>query len=352
MNAGTEAWETPPLGSVDLHPTSAPNGARQFQARLIEIGPRVTSVGADWAVLTFAWAPGRYLRALAFPTVWRQLPTIVEGESYRVLGEVAFRDEVPIIRVLAMEGASPFTESMLDARSRRLKVRDSTQSGTTKGASVSASRDRQLDLPKCLIDDDNDRAIAILRKYYGTLAAGGGFTGSAFDTFDPSGTRAASANTFTSDDLVSVTLLSVTVPPRATLELLVRKRRQFEVLLEAVGPDREFAEEPSVSKEDFAPAWELWRALEALPGVGATITSKLMARKRPRLIPIFDSIIDAHALGDTGIHWRPLHSTLRRDDGAIHKRLTRIRDGAGIDQSVSALRVFDVLTWMEGSGHS
>src|ERR1035438_10441084 len=135
-------------------------------------------------------------------------------------------------------------------------------------------------------------------------------------------------------------------------EMLVLQRRRFEVLLESIAPDRDLANEASVAESDFRPAWELWRALSELPGLGPTTVSKLMARKRPRLIPIFDSVIDRIILGGTGVLWLPMHAALRENDRALHERLLRVRARAGLDESISVLRVFDVLAWMDGSGHS
>ena len=77
-----------------------------------------------------------------------------------------------------------------------------------------------------------------------------------------------------------------------------------------------------------------------------------MVRKRPRLIPIFNSVIDATVLGGRGVRWGPMHSALREGDHALHNRLLRIRSVAGLNESISALRIFDVLTWMDGSGNS
>ena len=147
---------------------------------------------------------------------------------------------------------------------------------------------------------------------------------------------------------MAVTLLSVKVPGRAAYELLGPQRRRFEVLLEAVGPDRDFALEESVSEDDFTPGWGLWRSLENLPGLGPTTVSKLMARKRPRLFPIYDTVIDRAVLGGTGVLWAPLHAALRSDTLALQGRLIRIRIAAGLDERVSALRVFDVVSWMDG----
>lgn len=210
-----------------------------------------------------------------------------------------------------------------------------------------------FELPASLRDPSDDRAAAVLASYYRPLSGkAGGYTGGQFDAFDPSGTRSASANTFTADDLVAVSLLSVDVPGRAATQMLVTQRRRFETLLEAIGPDRDLSAEGSVAEPSFRPAWELWRALAALPGLGPTTVSKLMARKRPRLIPIFDSVIDTTILGGGGVLWAPLYAALRENDCALHNRLLQVRTLAGLDESISALRVFDVLAWMDGSGNS
>ena len=140
--------------------------------------------------------------------------------------------------------------------------------------------------------------------YYAPLDAGG-FTGGQFDAFDPSASRAASANVFTADDVVSVSLLSVDVPGRATLELLDRQRARFSALLAAAGPDMDLVDVESTDPQRF-PIRALNDALRELPNVGPTTASKLLARKRPRLIPIFDSVINEHLLKGTGRLWEPL----------------------------------------------
>lgn len=207
-----------------------------------------------------------------------------------------------------------------------------------------------MKLPRSLLDESNERAVNLLRAYYSPLEGRNrGFTGGQFDAFDPSSSRAASTNTFTADDLLSLSLLSTPVPGRAALELLTRQRRKFEFLLEELGPDRDLATEPSVAEDRFAPAWALWRALDNLPGMGPTRVSKLMARKRPRLIPIFDDVLARTVFAGTANHWADLWSTLRDSQFALQQRLIDIREQAGLDASVSPLRVFDVCAWMDGT---
>jgi Family of unknown function (DUF6308) len=39
---------------------------------------------------------------------------------------------------------------------------------------------------------------------------------------------------------------------------------------------------------------------------------------------------------------------LRHDGAALHHRLLRLRDAASLPPQISALRVLDVITWLEG----
>ncbi|WP_257015992.1 DUF6308 family protein [Rhodococcus sp. ACS1] len=75
--------------------------------------------------------------------------------------------------------------------------------------------------------------------------------------------------------------------------------------------------------------------------------TKLIARKRPRLYPIFVSVV-SEVLGTERAHLNPVREALRADDGALHHRLLSIRKEAGLPDEISALRVFDVIAWMDG----
>jgi hypothetical protein len=201
-------------------------------------------------------------------------------------------------------------------------------------------------LPDDLREPGDDAAVATLRRYYGPQPGERGFfTGSLFDTWDSTGTRFADHDRFTADDLVAVTFLSVEVPPVAA-ELLLRSRaRAFAELLAAV-KERDLASCPEPLGED-SPEWRLDAELKGLPGVGPTTASKLFARKRPRLRPIFDTVV-GRELGTETQHWDPIRRALIADDGALHDRLERLRGLAGLPEEVTALRVLDVLAWMQG----
>lgn len=202
-------------------------------------------------------------------------------------------------------------------------------------------------LPAALRSPNDDAAVAVLRAYYDpSLESKDAFTGAAFDVWDSTGRGPdAHPNRFTADDLLAVTCLSVHVPPRAAHQLLVTRGTEFEELLGAVGEDRDLAGEDAPLTPASA-AWRLEDRLRALPGVGRTTASKLLARKRPRLVPIYDSVV-ADVLTVRRAHWEPLRLALRADGAALHQRLTGLAAAAQLPPRVSALRVLDVLAWME-----
>jgi hypothetical protein len=194
---------------------------------------------------------------------------------------------------------------------------------------------------------DDDAALVLLGRYYGpAFGAPCFYAGAAFDTWDSTGTRAADVDRFTADDLVAVSFLSVEVSAAAAHSLLRSRRGEFSDLLIAVGPDRDLADEPEPFSDD-SPQWGLMAALRSLDRVGPTIASKLFARKRPRLRPIYDSVVAA-VTSTQQRQWEPLRQELRANNRELHARLLRLRATAGLSEQISPLRVFDVITWLEG----
>jgi hypothetical protein len=201
-------------------------------------------------------------------------------------------------------------------------------------------------LPDALRDAGEDsQALAFLGTYYGK-PFGRNYTGAEFDFWDSSGTRTTDYDRFTADDLVSITFLSVAVRGMGAIDILRDGADEINSLLAQVGPDRDLAYEPGPIDRDW-PAWSLNKRLQVPKHIGPVIASKLMARKRPRLIPIWDSVV-TKVTGTRHVQWEPLRLALAADSQALHHRLLRIRDAAGLSEQVSALRVFDVICWMEG----
>jgi len=200
-------------------------------------------------------------------------------------------------------------------------------------------------LPDALTQDTDERALALLADYYGAPPGSGQRSGAAFDTWDSTGTRQRDLDRFTADDLVAITLLSVDLSGTAARRLLVSDSERFSGLLAAVGPDRDLVDVEALPPQ--GPEWSLMGALTQLPGVGPTKASKLFARKRPRLRPIYDSVV-AEVMDTRQQHWEPIRVKLRENNGQLHQRLLSLRDQAGLPPQVSALRVLDVIAWMEG----
>ena len=202
-------------------------------------------------------------------------------------------------------------------------------------------------LPTTLTAPDDAPAIRVLQRYFETGPTGEpSYTGSRFDSWDSLGTRAQDSNRFTADDVVALTFLSVDVPPLAAERLLVTESDRFNGLLEELGPDRDLVDEPGPLDDSWT-GWILNRALRELPGIGPTKATKLFARKRPRLRPIWDSVV-ADVTDSHDNLWTPLHASLKERDGALHRRLAQLHAQAALPAEVSALRVFDILCWMEG----
>lgn len=203
-------------------------------------------------------------------------------------------------------------------------------------------------LPPSLHGESDERALSQLRGYYDpAFGTKGSFTGAAFDTWDSTGNRARDLNRFTADDLAAVTFLSVKVVAPAAYRLLGPDAGHFNHLLAAVGDDRDFADVTPGEITPDSPAWVLEDALRGLPGVGRTIASKLMARKRPRLVPIYDKVL-RRVMGLEQAHWVPLNALLRADGQALQERLLGLREAANLPASVSVLRVLDVIAWRDG----
>lgn len=211
---------------------------------------------------------------------------------------------------------------------------------------------KSVAVPPSLDNPDPERAVGILKAYYSQVSGSSGYTGGAWDSFDPSGTRFSSTNRYTADDLISCALLSTPIGGRAAIELLSGQGAEFTSLLEAIGPDRDFIDVESPDTSSFDAVRALFRALVALPGVGETRATKLLARKRPRLVPIVDGVIKRTVFNGASRHWAPLHAALSANERALWNRLVEAREAAGLSETVSVLRVFDVLAWMDGSGNS
>jgi len=198
-------------------------------------------------------------------------------------------------------------------------------------------------LPEALHTPDDEKAVGLLRRYFGEpYLSPGCAEGAYFDTWTPD----TDPFRFTADDLIAIKFLSVDVPTTAVRELLRDRADEFTKLLVELGPDRDLAYEHGPLDDEW-PGCRLMLELRKIRGVGRTIASKLLARKRPRLLPIWDSVVGA-VTETTSEQWEPLRTALCENEHALHHWLLRLRDQLNLPKKVSALRILDVIAWLEG----
>ncbi len=156
----------------------------------------------------------------------------------------------------------------------------------------------------------------------------------------------------TARDLVAVSTLSVIVPARVAIWLLSNEGRvAVTELLASVPNDVDLWDGPDLISENSA-LWQLWRLLETacwprpIPGngMGGTTISKLMAAKRPRLVPIWDSVVRS-LFPPVQDYWQAFY-TVTKDPG-LRLELS-IASGRGAPEDAGSLRRLDALLWMIG----
>lgn len=183
-------------------------------------------------------------------------------------------------------------------------------------------------------------AVKALRSYY---SPHGCFTGSEFDRL----AATADPMRYTPADMLAVTMLGVSVPPRAALWLLDHE--------DLVPGSKTAPADSSIwdSSELLAPSGPCWDWATAVRGchrVGRTTGSKLVAVKRPGLVPIYDKHVDA-ALNVGPSEWAFWRRVVDHQDApALRVLVQQARQQAEVPGYVADLRVIDVVVWMRWHG--
>jgi hypothetical protein len=151
---------------------------------------------------------------------------------------------------------------------------------------------------------------------------------------------------FTAHDIAAVATLSVPLPGEAVVGLIERDG-DLAAKLRLVPTDVDLA---GASDADLDALFVVQRDLDNIAKIGHVIRSKLLAHKRPRLVPIRDQYLLMALLGrDSGEFTKPLRDALAAD-ASISDRLRHLKRYAGVDERVSTLRVLDVIVWMATHG--
>lgn len=216
-----------------------------------------------------------------------------------------------------------------------------------------------MELPAILREENVGVAAKLLKRYYLDPSTKTGLlsTGSYFDEWANRGDGPDVRDRITDSDAVAVTMLSVKVPAQAIIGLQEQPlATRIEKLLADIPTDvkmsRLTTEEAQERLGKGSPAWLLWQELRRTPktrwDVGATIASKILARKRPHLIPIWDKVIGAVVGKDTAKdQWLNWHN-LFMEDPDLAGRLTRIHQLSTVPTPISELRIMDAVLWRYG----
>jgi hypothetical protein len=165
-------------------------------------------------------------------------------------------------------------------------------------------------MPEKLIDIAGREGVNHLRAYF----TPGAYTGQWFEAFTGGGDRAETRDRITVEDPYAVEALNVQVPFTVGRELLEGQfGRDVGVHLRKIPADVELGGRGGGELvADYGHADQAWRLSNnrnEKTGIGWVIAVKLMARKRPKLIPVYDSIVSCQ-FGAPQHVWMRLHGRL------------------------------------------
>lgn len=195
---------------------------------------------------------------------------------------------------------------------------------------------------------DDDATVRDLRRYFAERPATGlPYTGRRFEALAGGGDRPETANRITADDLVALTTLSVSVPAEAAIDLLDGALgEQLTLLLVDIPTGIPLTDERAGDLvADGSRADRAWHLLTGVHGIQWVTAAKILARKRPHLLPVYDNVVRC-VLNEPNSFWSSLHAALRDDGCSLDHQLQKIRTQAGLDARISTIRVLDVALWM------
>lgn len=143
------------------------------------------------------------------------------------------------------------------------------------------------------------------------------------------------------DDLLAVSLLDITWRPQVVRIVLASHKQELSALLAAIPQDIDLwdATDRALTNIDL-----MWDALTAIEGIGTASATKLLARKRPRICPISDSMV-IKAVDVPGRTWDVLRCLLLDPAARAEVEALRPAEAAG----ASLLRILDVALWVTHS---
>lgn len=183
---------------------------------------------------------------------------------------------------------------------------------------------------------DADRAADQVRQYFA------GNNGQVFDRI----AHETPSDRFTWADFYAVASLSTIIPGATALRII--ECQDLRHLLRQVPADASIADASATEElTPGGPADQLYGRIRSLSGMGKARTSKLLAVKRPHLIPIRDSVVE-RKLGAAELWWMPMRDAWT--NGQLRSAIAAVRTACNgqLPAYVTDLRVLDVAIWMDG----
>ncbi len=182
------------------------------------------------------------------------------------------------------------------------------------------------------------------------------FSGSLFDSFGGGGDRPDIEDQITREDVLAVTAVNAPVPAAVASLLLTRPASvRLVTWLRQLPTDVDLWD---AEDDTLATATKAWDEIRTIYEAGTTsaadggfAASKLLARKRPRLIPLYDEKVRGVVhLAEGASWWLSLRDAMRVDgeDNEVRFRVCAAMREADVGY-VSVLRGLDVILWSYAS---
>lgn len=198
---------------------------------------------------------------------------------------------------------------------------------------------RGVDALRRAIEPD-DRVAGLVADFYDESGPFAGLSFLGFGSNPP--------HEITAGDLLAVTFMGEFYPPLAVRRLTQSSLAERVAALLADIPTGLAIWDVSTEQlhdEEGAPV-QLWRELLSLYLVGRTKVSKLMARKRPALVPVYDRWI-GEKIATVDDYWRVYHAFLCDDSNQAD--VNALRPSHLSEQDLPTLRILDTAVWMRYS---
>ncbi|MEV8376551.1 DUF6308 family protein [Kribbella sp. NPDC056861] len=197
---------------------------------------------------------------------------------------------------------------------------------------------------------EGPQAVDDLRAYFEDGPPNTGYAGRWFEQIGTPADQEANRNRLTADDVVALSALSIRLPIAVSARLLGPDADEISELLTEIPAEADLWDVPRSELSPKSAAYRLFTKFRAMAwnggehGTSGVTASKLLARKRPRLIPIYDTQVSHLVdLGKGANWWISLQQALTDD---LRSQLEHAHKAAELSPLITPLRTLDVILWM------